>query len=246
MYLCRSVRWCCVALYAHAQNLWYSFCTLKTQLRLSLYVQRLSQWMWWLSFYGPVVRSITILAKYMSSVGQDASNKPFITSVIALPQKRVLAPKIPFFFVGKNLLLHAMMMKKFADRGFLPFWQFKNERKFRRKRKNTAKNVKFSKKWVLTTTNTSSTKPWNIRTYHHKATMRITDSALLIPTAVSSFVWILSLSKSNSSAHLFRDQSVTNAKTIFVPNTTKLQFYCEYNYCERETAPSLQIIIITW
>ncbi len=68
-----------------------------------------------------------------------------------------------FFFVVKNLL-HVMIMKKFADRGFLAFWPFKNERKFRIK--GTAKPPKFGKKGVSTTTGTS-TKPWNVQTYHH-------------------------------------------------------------------------------
>ncbi len=70
-----------------------------------------------------------------------------------------------FFFVGKNLFLH-MVMKKVADRGFLAFWPFENERKFRRNRKNAAKNLIFGKKWVSTTTGTSI-KPWSVRTYHH-------------------------------------------------------------------------------
>ncbi len=58
--------------------------------------------------------------------------------------RRVSVPKIGFFFVGKNLLLHVVMMKKVAHRGFLAFWPY--EQKFRRKRKNTAKNLKFGKK----------------------------------------------------------------------------------------------------
>ncbi len=61
-----------------------------------------------------------------------------------------------------------------------------------------------------------------------QVTTLINDSPLLILTTSSSIV----------SVHLFHDQSVTNAKTIFVPNTTKLQFYWEYNG-ERETAPCL-------
>ncbi len=69
-----------------------------------------------------------------------------------------------FFFVvvGKNLFLHVVIMKKVTDRGFLAIWPFENERKFRRKCKNAAKNLKFDKKWVL-----PSQTPWNIRTYHH-------------------------------------------------------------------------------
>ncbi len=83
-----------------------------------------------------------------------------------LPQKRVLVPKIVFFFFGKNLLLHMVMMKKVADRGFEAFWPFEIEQKFQRKRKNNAKNLKFGKNWVSTSTGTSI-KPWNVRTYHH-------------------------------------------------------------------------------
>ncbi len=85
-----------------------------------------------------------------------------------LSQKHVLAPKIIFFLVGKNLL-HALLMKKVSDRGFLAFWPFENEQKCRRKHKNAAKNLKFGKKWVSTTTDSSSTKPWNVRKYHHYA-----------------------------------------------------------------------------
>ncbi len=70
--------------------------------------------------------------------------------------------KIVFFLVEKNFLLHMVMMKKVADRGFLTFWLYENERKFRKKRKNVAKNLKFGKKWVL-----PFQTPWNGRTYHH-------------------------------------------------------------------------------
>ncbi len=66
-----------------------------------------------------------------------------------LPQKRILAPKISFsffvffFFVGKNLLLYMVMLEKVADRGFLAFWPFGSEWKFR-------KSVKLSQKiWNL-------------------------------------------------------------------------------------------------
>ncbi len=67
-----------------------------------------------------------------------------------------------FFFVGKNFLFHVTMTKKVADRGFLAFWPFESERKFRRKRKNAAKNLKFDKNWVL-----PSQTPWNIRMHRH-------------------------------------------------------------------------------
>ncbi len=46
-----------------------------------------------------------------------------------LPQKCVLAPRISFFFVWKNLLLYVVMLEKVADRGFLTFWPFENKRK---------------------------------------------------------------------------------------------------------------------
>ncbi len=125
--------------------------------------------------------------------------------------------------------------------GFLAFWSFESEWKFR-------KNVKMQQK------NRNSAKseyypPRHIETYIRiiiiiQVTTQITDSPLLIPTATSSIVVNFILSKSNSSVHLFHDQSVTNVKTIFVLNTTKLQFYCKYN-CEREIM-CLQIIIINW
>ncbi len=44
-----------------------------------------------------------------------------------------------FSLVRKNLLLHVVMMKKVADRGFFAFWPFENEQKFRMKCKNAAK-----------------------------------------------------------------------------------------------------------
>ncbi len=77
--------------------------------------------------------------------------------------------------------------------------------------------------------------------------MWTTDSTspLLIPTTSSFIIVNFIFSKSNSFVPLFYNESVTNAKAIFVPNTTKLQFYCEYN-CECETTPCLQIIIIIW
>ncbi len=83
-----------------------------------------------------------------------------------LPQKRVVAPKICFvfcfLFFEKNLIVHVVMMKKVADRSFLANWPFENEWKFRRKRKNAAKNLKFSKKLVL-----SSQTIWNLQMCHH-------------------------------------------------------------------------------
>ncbi len=36
------------------------------------------------------------------------------------------------FFVGKNLLLHMVILEKVTDRGFLAFWPFENEWKFRK------------------------------------------------------------------------------------------------------------------
>ncbi len=44
-------------------------------------IQRLSQWMWSLSFYGPVAWPIAILSRNTSSVVQDTPNKHSITSV---------------------------------------------------------------------------------------------------------------------------------------------------------------------
>ncbi len=32
-----------------------------------------------------------------------------------------------FFFVGRNLLLHMVMLEKVTDQGFLAFWPFENE-----------------------------------------------------------------------------------------------------------------------
>ncbi len=40
---------------------------------------------------------------------------------ILLPQKRVLVPKISFFLLEKNLLLHMVMLEKVIDRGLITF-----------------------------------------------------------------------------------------------------------------------------
>ncbi len=94
-----------------------------------------------------------------------------------LPQKTSRNAQNQFFsFVRKYLLLHMVMKKKkITDWGFLAFWLFENEWKFWRKRKNDAKNLKFGKKWVSTTTGTPPTKPWNVRTYHHHHTSYYVD-----------------------------------------------------------------------
>ncbi len=67
--------------------------------------------------------------------------------------------------------------KKVANRSFLAFWPFENEQKFRRKRKNAAKNLKFSKKWIL-----SSQTPWNLRMYHHDTSYYADHRFLIINT----------------------------------------------------------------
>ncbi len=109
-----------------------------------------------------------------------------------LPQKRVLAPEICFFlFVGKNLLLHMVMLEKVADRGFLAFWPFENEWKFRKCVKlpqkiwNLAKSKYYPPRhhWAAplyssctahhsisntsATTGASPTKPWNVWMHHY-------------------------------------------------------------------------------
>ncbi len=115
-----------------------------------------------------------------------------------LPLKRVWVPKISFsffflffFFVGKNLLLHMVTLKKVADRDFLAFLPFENEWKFRKSVKLPQKIWNLTKSeyypprhhWAAplyssctpchsisntsTTTNTPPTKPWNIQTYHY-------------------------------------------------------------------------------
>ncbi len=103
------------------------------------------------------------------------------------PQKRVSRPKIRFFFVRKNLLLHMVMLEKVADWGFLTFWPFENEWKFRKSVKlpqkicNLAKSEYYPPRhhWAATsctacrlisntsTTTGTSTKAWNVRMYHH-------------------------------------------------------------------------------
>ncbi len=150
------------------------------------------------------------------------------------------------FLSEKNLLLHVMMMKKVNDWGFLAFWPFENDQKFRRKCKNVTNNLKFDKKWVSTTTGTS-TKPWNVRTYCHHHTSYYTNHQFPIINT-NPFViprCELSLFLNRTVLFICFMTNVSPMRKLFVPNTTKLQFYCEYN-CERETAPCLQIITITW
>ncbi len=72
------------------------------------------------------------------------------------------AQNIFFLSCRKNLFLHVVMMEQVTDWGFLAFCLFENEQKFRRKCKNTIKNLKFGKKWVF-----PSQIFWNVRTYHH-------------------------------------------------------------------------------
>ncbi len=156
-----------------------------------------------------------------------------------LPQKRVLAPKIVFFRWKKFISLH-VMMKKVTDRGFLAFWTFENERKFRRKLKNGPKNLKFRKKWVLLFQT-----PSDVRIYHHH-TSYYTDHQF--PTITTNRLVI------HREFYLFLNQTVLficsmnnlspMRKLSLFQKTTKLQLYCEYN-CEHETAPCLRIIIIT-
>ncbi len=96
------------------------------------------------------------------AIDDELSTEETSGNMWLLQQKRVLAPKIFFFFFfGKNLS-HMVMMKEVADWGFLAFWSFENRQKFRRTHKNATKNLKFGKKWVLT-----SWTPWNVRTNHH-------------------------------------------------------------------------------
>ncbi len=95
------------------------------------------------------------------------------------------------FFVGKNLFLDMVMLEKVTNRGFLAFWPFENECKFKRNVKlsqkiwNLAKSEYYPPRhhWAVplhssctarhsisntsTTTGTSLTKPWNVRTYHY-------------------------------------------------------------------------------
>ncbi len=129
---------------------------------------------------------------------QSCARKADFLYVWLLPQKRILAPKISFsffffffFFVGKNLLLHVVMLENVADRGFLAFWPFENEWKFRKSVKSTQKIWNLAKSeyypprhngavplYLLctachsisntsTTTGTSPTTPWNVRKYHY-------------------------------------------------------------------------------
>ncbi len=57
-----------------------------------------------------------------------------------------LSTQNKFFLCRKESPLHVAMIKEVADRGFHAFWPFDSERKFRRKRKNAAKNLKFGEK----------------------------------------------------------------------------------------------------
>ncbi len=87
-----------------------------------------------------------------------------------------------FFLSEKISSYMRWWWKKVTNRGFLAFWPFENERKFRRKRKNAAKNLKFGKMWVSITTGTSPTKPWNARMYHHQSSYYMDHRFLIINT----------------------------------------------------------------
>ncbi len=180
-----------------------------------------------------------------------------------LPQKRILAPKFSFsffvfcfgfflffcffsffsfFFVGKNLLLHMVMLEKVADRGFLSFWPFENEWKFRKRVKlpqkiwNLAKSEYYPPRhhWAVplyssctachlisntSTTGTSTTKPWNVRTYHYH-TSYYTDHGFPI---INTNCFVI---------HLCEFYLCLNWTVLFVCFMT-----------EHETAPCIQIII---
>ncbi len=82
-------------------------------------------------------------------------------------ETRLSTENLFFFFWWKKSPLTCNDDEKVADQGFLSLWPFENERKFRTKRKNAAKNLKFGKKWVSALTGISLTKPWNVRTHHH-------------------------------------------------------------------------------
>ncbi len=86
----------------------------------------------------------------------------FLKFVTIVTEMRLSTQNWFFFGQEKSLFTRADDEKSRADRGFLAFLSFENERKFRRKRKNVVKNLKFSKKWVSTRIGKSPTKPWNI------------------------------------------------------------------------------------
>ncbi len=164
------------------------------------------------------------------------------TGVKLLTQMWLLSQKHFFLFCRKNLLLHMVMMKKVADRGFLAFWPFDNVWKFRKKCKSAAKNLKFGKKWVL-----PSQTLWNVWTYHHHTSYYMDHRFPIINTnqfVIHSCEFYLFLNRTVLS--LVSSWPICHqCETIFFLNTTRLQFYCEYN-CKRETALCLRIIIITW
>ncbi len=169
-----------------------------------------------------------------------------------LPQKRVLAPKISFLFSFFFFFFFFFLLENISS---YTWWRWKKSSievslffGNLKMNENLEKSIKMQQK-IWNSAQSEYYPPRHPGTYERiiiiRVTMRITDSSLLIPTVLSHFLWILSLSKLNGFVHLFHDQSVTNVKTIFVPNTMKLQFYCEYD-CEHEMALSLRIIIITW
>ncbi len=153
-----------------------------------------------------------------------------------LPQKCVLATKF-FFLLEKNLLLHMVMMKKVADRGFFAFWPFENDRKFRRKRKNAfeiRQKVSIALPDTLECTDISSS---------YKLLCGSPIPHYKYQPLRQPLSWILSLYKSNSSVHLFHDQFVTMRKLSL------FQTLWNYNFIASTTTSvkwhRVRIIIIT-
>ncbi len=163
-----------------------------------------------------------------------------------LPQKHVLAQRISFlrfFFVGKNLLLLMVMLEKVVDRGFLAFWPFENEWKFRKSVKlsqkiwNLAKSEYYPPRhyWaaplyssctahhsilnISTTTGTSPTKLRNVRMYHYH-------------TSYYVYHWIPIININCFVIHHCEFYLHLNWTGLFICFMTK-----------HETAPCLQIII---
>ncbi len=118
-----------------------------------------------------------------------------------------------FFFFVKNLFLHKVMLEKVAARGFLAFWSFENEWKFRKSVKvpqkiwNSAKSEYYrlrhhwapslyssctARHLISNTPPTTGTYLLNPGLYERiiviQVTTRITNFALLIPTALSSII----------------------------------------------------------
>ncbi len=139
-----------------------------------------------------------------------------------------------FFFVRKNLL-HVVMMKKVIDWGFLAFWPFENEWKFRRKMLqkiwNSAKS-EYQQQLVHLLLNPGMYECIIII----QVTMRITDSPLLIPAASSSIVVNFNLFLNWTIRFICFMTSLSPMRKLFLFRTL-LNYYF--------IAPCLQIIIIT-